>query len=242
MLLFLHEGASGRDRVGRSYYLQAMDMCRRLGFDQYKSRPYDCEQSDMARQSWRATTVAVWGVFCVEKCAVLDLSSFPLCRTNLSDSSRYSFMSFLTGFEPTLPPPSIEKYFDFFAADERTDLDSRDGDWSPYPMQRPEQQALLGQSLSALCSLGQIYHEISAWDNKRPDHAPLGSQPDIAFRMHMFQNLATWDAQLHLGLRASAHSMAHSYYLELVRFLLPHSKQLLAPACVSTMLIYLLLL
>jgi hypothetical protein len=67
VLLFLHEGSSGRDRIGRTYYLQAMDMWRRLGLDGYKSRPYDCEESDPARQNWRATTVAVWGIFCVEK-------------------------------------------------------------------------------------------------------------------------------------------------------------------------------
>ena len=67
VLLFLHEGVSGRDRIGRTYYLQAMDMWRRLGFDQYLARPYDCEGSEIARQSWRATTVVVWGIFCVEK-------------------------------------------------------------------------------------------------------------------------------------------------------------------------------
>lgn len=67
VLLYLHEGITGRDRIGRSYYLQAMDMFHRLGFDQYQSRPYDCEEHENARQSWRATTVVVWGVFCVEK-------------------------------------------------------------------------------------------------------------------------------------------------------------------------------
>jgi hypothetical protein len=77
VLLFLHEGASGRDRVGRTYFLQAMDMFRRLGFDQYRSRPYDCEESDLARQSWTAVTVAVWGIFCVEKFALpFQTSSF----------------------------------------------------------------------------------------------------------------------------------------------------------------------
>ena len=70
VLLFLHEGVSGRDRIGRTYYLQAMDMWRRLGFHQYKSRPYDCEESGAARQDWRAKTVAVWGIFCVEKFAL----------------------------------------------------------------------------------------------------------------------------------------------------------------------------
>jgi hypothetical protein len=70
VLLYLHEGVSGRDRIGRSYYLQAMDMFHRLGFDQYRSRPYDCEESDLASQSWRATTVAIWGIFCVEKSAL----------------------------------------------------------------------------------------------------------------------------------------------------------------------------
>lgn len=136
---------------------------------------------------------------------------------NLPDNSRHSFMSFLTGFEPTLPLPSIEKYFEFHGADERTDLDSRDGDWSPYPMQRPEQQDLLSNNLSALCSLGQIHHDISEWNKTRPDHARLGSHQDIAFRMHMFKILAKWNAQLHLGLRASPRSMAHSYYLEFVK-------------------------
>lgn len=71
VILYLHEGLCGRDRVGRAYYLQAMDMWRRLGFDKYIARPYDCEDSELARQDWRATTVAVWGIFCVEKYACL---------------------------------------------------------------------------------------------------------------------------------------------------------------------------
>jgi hypothetical protein len=130
-------------------------------------------------------------------------------------------MSFLTGFEPTLAAPSIERYFEFCSADDRTDLDSRDGHWSPYPMQRPEQPALLGKTLSALSSLCQIYHDVSAWNRTEPDFRPLGSQQDIAFRMQMFKSLATWDAQLHLSLRAGAGSMAHTYYLKSVRTLLP---------------------
>jgi hypothetical protein len=72
VMLFLHEALCGRDRIGRTYYLQAMDMWRRLGFDKYQSRPYDCEESELARQDWRGTTVAVWGIFCAEKFAIPD--------------------------------------------------------------------------------------------------------------------------------------------------------------------------
>jgi hypothetical protein len=67
VLLFLHECVSGRDRIGRTYHLMAMDMWRRLGFDQYNARPYDCEDSHVARQDWTAKTVTVWGIFCVEQ-------------------------------------------------------------------------------------------------------------------------------------------------------------------------------
>lgn len=73
VLLYLREALSGRDRIGRTYYLQAMDMWRRLGFDQYKARPYDCEESGVARGDWRARTVAAWGIFCVEKSALSAL-------------------------------------------------------------------------------------------------------------------------------------------------------------------------
>jgi hypothetical protein len=123
-------------------------------------------------------------------------------------------MSFLTGFEPNLPPPSMEKYFEYYSAEERTDLDARDGDWNPYPMQRPEQRSLLAKTLSALCSLCQLYHEISAWNSLPPDNAPLGSPPDLAFRVHMFKELASWNALLHPGLRPGARTMAHTYYLK----------------------------
>lgn len=123
-------------------------------------------------------------------------------------------MSFLSGFEPSLSAPPIERYFEFYSAEERTDLDARDGDWSPYPMQRPEQPALLAKALSALCSLCVIYHEISAWNNHPPDNAPLGSSQDLAFRIHCFKNLAEWNAKLHLNLRPGARTTAHSYYLK----------------------------
>ena len=82
VLLFLHESVSGRDRIGRSYYLQAMDMFHRLGFDQYQSRPYDCDEFDLARRNWRATTVAIWGIFCVEKSALALLNPIPLCTSH----------------------------------------------------------------------------------------------------------------------------------------------------------------
>jgi hypothetical protein len=74
VLLFLHECVSGRDRIGRTYYLLAMDMWRRLGFNQYNARPYDCEESHIARQDWTAKTVTVWGIFCVEQCVLLPES------------------------------------------------------------------------------------------------------------------------------------------------------------------------
>lgn len=124
-------------------------------------------------------------------------------------------MSFLTGFEPSLSAPLMEKYFEFHSADERTDLDSRDGDWSPYPMQRPEQPALLAKTLSAMCSLCQMYQEISKWNRRRPeDHnASLGSQQDIKFRVEMLQKLTSWKAQLPGGLIPDDRSMAHTYHL-----------------------------
>ena len=126
-------------------------------------------------------------------------------------------MSFLIGFEPTLRAPLVERYFEFYSADDRTDLDSRDGGWGPYPMQRPEQRALLGQTLSALSSLCELYHDISAWNYMPSNHAPLGSQHDIAFRVQMFRKLDTWDANLNPSLRTSTGSMAHSYYIKSVR-------------------------
>lgn len=85
VLLFLHECVSGRDRIGRTYYLLAMDMWRRLGFNQSKSRPYECEESGLARQDWRAMTVAVWGIFCVEKCVLLALVGS--CYSNFADTA-----------------------------------------------------------------------------------------------------------------------------------------------------------
>lgn len=85
MVLYLHEGVTGRDRVGRTYYLQAMDMWRRLGFNQYCSRPYDCEESAAARQDWRAKTVAVWGIFCVEK--FVSHAHTLLCNPSIADAS-----------------------------------------------------------------------------------------------------------------------------------------------------------
>lgn len=123
-------------------------------------------------------------------------------------------MSFVTGFEPSLPAPSIERYFEFYSAEESTDLDARDGYWSPYPMQRPEQHALLSKTLTALCSLCEVYHEVAVWEKTRPHNAPLGSQGDLAFRVHMFAKLASWNAQLHLNLRTGPRSMAHTYYLK----------------------------
>lgn len=81
-------------------------------------------------------------------------------------------------------------------------------------MQRPEQRAMLAKTLSALCSLCQLYHEISAWNNTPPDNAPLASQPDLAFRVHMFKELASWNARLHPGLRPGARTMAHTHYLK----------------------------
>jgi hypothetical protein len=87
-------------------------------------------------------------------------------------------------------------------------------------MQRPEQQALLSQTQSALCSLCQIYREASAWNNGQLGRALLGSQEDIAFRIHLFKELASWNAQLHLRLRTGARAMAHTFYLKLVLFLL----------------------
>lgn len=130
--------------------------------------------------------------------------------------SFHSFMSFLTGFEPSLSVPSIEKYFEFYSAEDRTDLDARDGDWSPYPMQRPEQRALLAKTLSALCALCQIFHQISAWNNTHLEDNPLGSRPDLSFRIQMFQELSSWNAQLHLNLRPGSRTMAHNYYLRSV--------------------------
>jgi hypothetical protein len=128
--------------------------------------------------------------------------------------SSNSVMSFLTGFEPRLAAPSMERYFEFYSAEERTDLDARDGSWTPYPMQRPGQPALLARTLSALCSLCQIYHDISAWNSTLPNGAPLGSQQDLAFRIHMSQNLAAWNTQLPPSLRPGARTMAHTYYLK----------------------------
>lgn len=123
-------------------------------------------------------------------------------------------MSFLTGFEPTLPAPSIERYFEFYSADERVDLDTRDGEWSPYPMQRPGQPALSGTALSALCSLCQVHHDISIWNNIQPPNAPLGSQQDLTFRIQMLGNLIIWDDKLHDNLRPGPRAAAHTYYLK----------------------------
>ena len=123
-------------------------------------------------------------------------------------------MSLITGFDPSLPAPSIEKYFEFYTAEERADFDAGGGDWSPYPMQKPEQPALLAKTLSSLCLLCRLYHEISIWNKTRPEDAALGSQQDVAFRVHMSRELATWNTQLHPNLRPSLHAMAHAYYIE----------------------------
>jgi hypothetical protein len=73
VVLCLHEAASGRDRIGRVYHLQMMDLWHRLGFDCEKSRPYDCEESELARSNWRATTLAAWGIFCTQKLVFTNL-------------------------------------------------------------------------------------------------------------------------------------------------------------------------
>jgi hypothetical protein len=124
-------------------------------------------------------------------------------------------MSSLTGFEPSLPAPLMEKYFEHHSPEERTDLDSRDGHWSPYPMQRPEQRAMLANCLSTLSSLCQIYHEVVLWNRRRveDDGVPLGSREDVNFRLKMLGRLTDWDAQLPDGLKPGDRNMAHTYYL-----------------------------
>lgn len=138
-------------------------------------------------------------------------------------------MSFLTGFEPTLRAPLMERYFEFYSADDRTDLDSRDGDWSPYPMQRPEQRALLGKTLTALSSLCELHHDVSVWNYMPSGHTPLGSQQDIAFRVEIYRKLVKWDARLDPGLRTSTGSMAHTYYIKSVRPFFPLNTYSLSP-------------
>lgn len=70
LLLFQTEASRGRDRMGRVYYYQAMDMYRRLGFAGPQSRPAGSNESDDIQQGWRAKTTIIWGIFCVDRFAL----------------------------------------------------------------------------------------------------------------------------------------------------------------------------
>ncbi len=79
-LLVMHsvECDRGQDRVGRSLRLQAVDMYKRLGYDQEQPRPKGCDTSEDVQQDWRALTRIIWAIFCHDGSVSLRRAALPI--------------------------------------------------------------------------------------------------------------------------------------------------------------------
>jgi hypothetical protein len=65
-LLVMHsiECNRGKDRIGRPFHYQAVDMYKRLGYADNQPRPIGCDTSEIIQQEWRAVTRIIWATFC----------------------------------------------------------------------------------------------------------------------------------------------------------------------------------
>ncbi len=64
-LLLMHavECDAGRDRQGRTYRYQAMDIYKRLGYASLQTRPSGFQESEDIQQKWRAITRIIWAMY-----------------------------------------------------------------------------------------------------------------------------------------------------------------------------------
>jgi hypothetical protein len=65
-LLLMHsvECDAGRDRQGRTYRYQAIDIYKRLGCASLQTRPPGFQESQDIQQEWRAITRIIWAMYC----------------------------------------------------------------------------------------------------------------------------------------------------------------------------------
>ena len=120
----------------------------------------------------------------------------------------------LYGFSPCIKPPALEKYFLMVPETSRTDLDERDGLWSPWPMVRPLRPSLYHATFSALSSLSEIHHDINVY-NEEPLW-PFASREDIGTRARLAHRLETWKRGLDQRLTPGPDCMPHISHLEYV--------------------------
>lgn len=110
-----------------------------------------------------------------------------------------------------------EQYFVYKEDSTRTDLDERDGSWTPYPMARPLRPSLQSPTLGALCVLARIFRDINVLNEDQT--GPVASQEDLTARISLFRRLSSWNGDLDPRLRAGSDSMAHIYHLKLVFYI-----------------------
>lgn len=199
---------SGKDRVGRTYHFQAMDMYRRLGYALKQPRPVGCETSENIQQEGRALTRIIWAIFCHDG-LVLTAPSSPIHVT--SANFQYGMSAFLYGFELSVKIPLVEQYF-LVVDIIRTELDIWDGEWTPYPIFKPLQPSLLTPVLQAQCILGQIFYEVtlsdysSGWDK---------SQSEVWAKVaDQLPQPLLWKEGLDPRLLANNDSVAYVYHLQ----------------------------
>ncbi|KAI1607827.1 hypothetical protein EDD36DRAFT_118270 [Exophiala viscosa] len=177
----------GQDRVGRSLRFQAVDMYRRLGYDQEQPRPRGCDTSENVQQDWRALTRIIWAVFCHD-----------------------GLTCFLYGFELSLKVPLVEQYFLHVPDSAGTELDARDGHWTAYPMARSLQPALLTPVLQAQILLAEIFYKVIL-----VDQAPSVTVHSLAQITDLLQQLVLWREGLDPRLRMNDNSTAQVYHLNI---------------------------
>jgi hypothetical protein len=117
--------------------------------------------------------------------------------------------SFLYGFELSLKVPLVEQYFLRVHDSAGTDLDARDGHWTPYPMTGPLQPALLTPVLQAQCVLAEIFYNVIL-----ADQAPTVDVHSLAQITDLLQQLVLWKEGLDPRLQMHDDSTAHVYHLE----------------------------
>lgn len=211
-LLVMHsiECNRGKDRIGRSFHYQAVDMYKRLGYAGDQPRPIGCDTSETIQQEWRALTRIIWATFCHNGCVIAaSASSFPTL-TKIDLGFTYSLNAFLFGFEPDIKIPLVEQYFLVIRDTGRLDLDARDGYWTPYPIRNALQSSLLTEILEAQCILAQIFYHFLLL----PSNAILlqdEAKDKVEDQLHQ---LMVWKESLDQRLRVDENSIAHVYHLE----------------------------
>lgn len=191
-LLVMHsiECNRGKDRLGRVFHHQAVDMYRRLGYASEQPRPVSCDTSETIQQEWRALTRIIWATF---------------CHNGLN--------AFLYGFAPDIKIPLVEQYFLVIGDTARPDLDARDGYWTPYPIPKSPQPSLLSLVLQAQCILAQIFYDFLRLDQP-PDANMSQDEARIKIRNQLHQ-MMLWKEGLDQRLRVDKESMAHVYHLDI---------------------------